>query len=40
MSRVSEVLARAGAGLALEGITININMAELEASSEEVGDQP
>lgn len=31
VSKVSEVFARAGAGLTLEGLTVCMNMAELEA---------
>lgn len=40
LSKVAEVFARAGSGLTLEGLTINMNMAELEPTTEGVEDPP
>lgn len=36
LSRIAEVLGRAGAGLTLEGLTVSMNMTELEADSADV----
>lgn len=40
LSRVAEVLARAATGLTLEGLTVNMNMTELDSEQEEVEEQP
>lgn len=40
VSRVAEVFARAGVGLTLEGLTVTMNMTELELQQEGVDEQP
>lgn len=40
VSRVAEVFARAGAGIALEGLSISINITELEVQPEGVDENP
>lgn len=39
LNRISEVLARAAAGLTLEGLTVSMNMTELEPLQEGVEEQ-
>lgn len=36
LTKVSEVLSRAGMGLALEGLMVNMNMSQLDGDQEEV----
>lgn len=40
VSKVAEVFARAGVGLTLEGLTVTMNMTELELQQEGVDEQP
>lgn len=39
LSKIAEVFARAGTGLTLEGLTVSMNMTELEPTTEGV-DEP
>lgn len=39
LTKVSEVLSRAGMGLALEGLMVSMNMAQLDSEQEEVGEE-
>lgn len=40
VQKVAEVLARAGTGLALDGIMVSMSMAEVSAEQEDIGEQP